>query len=263
MINVLRRIRDRLEGLSDAAVHRAIWAKLIFGTFGRFMNRQRSPFLLSYRPDFDYDYGRFKEFEAIRRNWIKGNSVNNLGDLNRLYALWSNARNVVAEGVEGNFAELGVYKGNSAALLARVAREYGRTTYLLDTFSGFDPGDVANASKHVARAFSDTSLDGVREFVGTDKVEYIIGRFPDSVGHRLDTEKFALVHIDCDLYEPMKAGLEFFYERASRGAIFILHDYDSGHWPGIKNATDEFLLNKPELLVLIPDKSGTAIFRKF
>ena len=42
----------------------------------------------------------------------------------------------------------------------------------------------------------------------------------------------------------------------------IVHDYSSGAWPGIKQAVDEFLLNKPETLVRIPDKSGTAIFKK-
>jgi len=48
----------------------------------------------------------------------------------------------------------------------------------------------------------------------------------------------------------------------SRGGMLVLHDYASGHWPGIRRAGDAFLLDKPERVVLMPDKSGTAIFRK-
>ena len=36
---------------------------------------------------------------------------------------------------------------------------------------------------------------------------------------------FALVHLDCDLYAPMRAGLEFFYPKLVPGGFMIIHDY--------------------------------------
>jgi O-methyltransferase len=60
----------------------------------------------------------------------------------------------------------------------------------------------------------------------------------------------------------MKAGLEVFYDRMSPGGIFILHDYSSGWWEGAKRAVDEFLADKPERLILMPDACGTAVFRR-
>jgi hypothetical protein len=60
----------------------------------------------------------------------------------------------------------------------------------------------------------------------------------------------------------VKAALECFYPRVSPGGILLLHDYSSGHWPGVRQAVDEFFQKLPEKPILIPDKSGTAIVRK-
>ncbi len=48
------------------------------------------------------------------------------------------------EGVEGDFAELGVYQGSTAAVLARQARRLNRRLYLMDTFEGFDRRDLSD-----------------------------------------------------------------------------------------------------------------------
>ena len=74
--------------------------------------------------------------------------------------------------------------------------------------------------------------------------------------------RFALVHLDCDLYAPTRAAMEFFYPRLTRGGLLVVHDYASGHWPGVVRAVDEFLADKPEKPVLIPDKSGSAALVK-
>jgi hypothetical protein len=73
---------------------------------------------------------------------------------------------------------------------------------------------------------------------------------------------YALVHIDCDLYQPMKAALAFFYPRMPKGGMMILHDYSSGLWEGAAQAIDEFCASSGEFLTLWPDKSGTAMIRK-
>lgn len=64
------------------------------------------------------------------------------------------------------------------------------------------------------------------------------------------------------LYAPTKAALEFFYPRMSAGGVLFVHDYASGIWPGVTHAVDELRAATGESLVLLPDKSGTAIIRK-
>ena len=46
------------------------------------------------------------------------------------------------EGVRGDIAELGTYKGDTATVLAAMARRMGTTAWILDTFEGFNPADL-------------------------------------------------------------------------------------------------------------------------
>jgi hypothetical protein len=39
--------------------------KLVFGTVGKAFNRAGSMFILSYRPDFDYDHRQFPDYETF------------------------------------------------------------------------------------------------------------------------------------------------------------------------------------------------------
>lgn len=216
-----------------------------------------SDFYVQHRPDFDLINKRFLNSPSLHDLWIHGVELNNIGDINRLYFLYCNILAIVHRDVPGSFAELGVYKGNSAKLFHTLAPN--RLLYLLDTFSGFSEQDKCYVPENYSN-FDDISLESVKNFIGEDdNIIYCIGRFPETLSMIPDSELFAMVHLDCDLYEPMKEGLEYFYPRMSPGSIIIIHDYYSGCWPGVTKAVDEFLINKRENLVHIPDKSGTAI----
>ena len=85
---------------------------------------------------------RTPEFRALYQSWIAGNRRGNGGDLTRLYAFILNIKHCLADGVAGDFAELGVWRGNSAAVLAHFAALSDRRVYLFDTFTGFDARDL-------------------------------------------------------------------------------------------------------------------------
>jgi len=212
-------------------------------------------------PDFVYydvpTYRRLREF------WADDGSRNNAGDCTRLLAILLNVKSLLEEGIEGSFAELGVWRGNSAKVLRELTPD--RKFFLFDTFEGFPEQDAkVDPAAPSASGFSDTSLERVKKFVGESaNTFYCVGYFPQTADHVPKDEKFAFVHLDCDLEAPIKAGLEFFYPRLSAGGTILIHDYESGgKWPGVKRAVDEFLKDKPERLILLPDKSGSAIFRK-
>jgi O-methyltransferase len=63
-------------------------------------------------------------------------------------------------------------------------------------------------------------------------------------------------------YKPFKAGLEFFYPRLVDGGFLVMHDYGSLWWDGTEKAIDEFFADKPESVIPIPDRAGTAAIRK-
>lgn len=236
-------------------------AQGVMSTIGAYCNSKNSKIYLSYRPDSHFDFDGFPNFTEMYGSFVHNSRRHNSGDLVRLYFLLLNIARVLKDAIPGDFAEIGVYRGNTASILAQAARIGERRLFLFDTFSGFDLADQAETERP-SSAFTDTSLESVKEFVGTERVEYVVGRFPDSLSTVELAERFAIVHLDCDLYRPTAAGLAYFYPRVSSGGLLILHDCTSGHWSGSAQAVDEFFKDKPERPVLMPDKSGTAIIVK-
>jgi ADP-heptose:LPS heptosyltransferase len=201
------------------------------------------------------------DLQDLMRGFTKGND-NNRGDINRFYALALIFDQIMKEQIQGDLAELGVYKGNTAYMLADFARRTGATAYLLDTFEGFSAEDLQGIDANKRFEFADTSLDGVKALVGSAGVHYVKGYFPGTATQIPGDARFALVHIDCDLYAPFVAALEFFYPRLMPGGFFIMHDYASLHWDGAERAVDEFFADKPESVMPLPDGSGTVVVRK-
>lgn len=183
-------------------------------------------------------------------------------DMTRFFAFCLVLDQIVKDKVSGDFAELGVWKGYSAAFLATISRRLGRKIYLLDTYEGFDEKDLSSNEKHLRGAFSDTSLKAVRDRVGEQDTVFIKGYFPDTASQIPNNSKFSLVHIDCDLEAPMRAALEYFYPRMQPGGFILMHDYSSLFWDGTQRTIDEFFSNKPECVVPLPDLAGTAVIRR-
>lgn len=195
--------------------------------------------------------------------WIRGNEKNNSGDLNRFFLLNLCIDFLIEEGINGNVAELGVYKGNSAVLLAKYARRVNSTAYLFDTFEGFDEKDLVDIDADKGKlSFSDTSLPDVQRMIGERNAIFVKGYFPDSLAQIGEVDSFSLVHIDCDLEKPFVSALDYFYPRLKEGGFLIMHDYSSLFWPGAKKAIDNFFEDKAEFVIPVPDKSGTCIVRK-
>src|SRR4029077_58214 len=135
-----------------------------------------------------------------------------------------------------------------------------RLLYLFDTFAGF-PAEALE--KGDDRRFKDTSQDKVARFIGDlGNVVFRAGYFPQTTAG-LEQEKFALVMLDFDLYRSAIDALTFFYPRLVPRGYFFLHDFNSPESDyAISRAASEFLADKPEGLVEIPDEWGSAVFRK-
>jgi O-methyltransferase len=166
------------------------------------------------------------------------------------------------EKVAGAFAEVGVYRGETSAFLH--AQSPQRRLYLFDTFEGFHPDDLEGRTDE---RFRDTSEEQVAAYLAAQvgdisNVVFRKGYFPGTA-EGLEGAMFAFVMLDVDLYLPAVACFEFFYPRMARGGYFFMHDYNSpeSDW-AIRRACTEFLKDKPELILELPDVLGSAVFRK-
>jgi len=181
----------------------------------------------------------------------------------RFYNLWLQIQRLNQENIPGSFAELGVYKGDTARVLHLC--DPGRKLHLYDTFEGFPSDDLkvesGKAAAYTTKHFADTSFEKVRTRIGEHpNIVYHKGYFPESVTDN-SNEVFALVSLDVDLANPTKAGLEFFYPRLSPGGIILIHDYNND-WPELVNAVNNFTSTIPESLIAVPDADSTVMILK-
>ena len=181
----------------------------------------------------------------------------------RLYNLWFQVAQLKKNKISGAFAELGVHKGETARAIHHM--DETRIFYLFDTFKGFRKEDLALENQTDGRfttgMFADTSLEQVEHYIdGNNNIHFKPGFFPETAAG-LETEKFALVHIDADLYAPTIEALKFFYPRLNKGGVIIVHDYNHT-WEGIPKAINEFIGTIPESLIELSDWQGSAMILK-
>jgi O-methyltransferase len=185
-------------------------------------------------------------------------------DFCRLMSIRLAAERIIEKNIPGSIAELGVYRGELAAILNRLFPD--RTLYLFDTFEGFSDKDLSDGqeekhSKAAVGDFKDTSLDTVLSRMAyPERVVTRKGYFPATVDGLEDT--FALVSLDVDLYKPTLAGLDYFYPRLSKGGCIFIHDYNNRRYKGVRSAVEEFADTAAVPLVQLPDFGGTVILPK-
>lgn len=174
-------------------------------------------------------------------------------------------RHIVENKIQGDLAEVGVYKGATAKLIHHYMPE--KLFHLFDTFEGFtDKGrekELQNTGHQTeANQFADVSMDDVRKNIYPQNSNVVLykGYFPESAPDIIYGKKFSFVHLDADLYDPIKSGLDFFYPRMAKNGIILVHDYNA--WPGARKAVDEFFINRAEMPIPMPDKSGSAVIVK-
>jgi hypothetical protein len=145
--------------------------------------------------------------------------------------------------IYGSVAEGGVYRGNFAYEINRVFPD--KKLYLFDTFTGFDEKDIEQDYKNnfsksrEQNNFMETSEELViGKLIYPEKAILKKGYFPESAEGVEET--FCFVNLDFDLYQPILAGLEYFYPRMVKGGIILIHDYFSETYKGVKQAVFEF-----------------------
>jgi len=183
-------------------------------------------------------------------------------DKSRFFNFWFQTQRLDEKQIEGAYAELGVYKGDTSEILHIMSPD--REIHLFDTFEGFTERDLKDetgkAATYTTHNFADTSIDQVKNRLKSNKFHFHKGYFPNST-EGLPKQKYALVVLDADLYNPTIAGLEYFYPLMSKGGIILIHDHNPD-WPGIMQAVREFSSNISDVFIQLLDKDDTIMMVK-
>ena len=181
--------------------------------------------------DYLKSYGNFKSSNDDRR-WM-------LAQLARL------VRNV-----PGDTVECGVYRGASSSVICEEneSSSFSKKHHIFDSFEGLSEPDAQDGN-HWTQGDLFCGLAEVKRNLSQYKnVNYYQGWIPDRFPE-VSRERFSLVHIDVDLFQPTLDSLAFFYERMQQGGIIICDDYGISNCPGATSAVDGFLLDKKEKML--------------
>ena len=171
----------------------------------------------------------------------------------RLVHLADTVRHADALGLPGDIVECGTWNGGAAAIMAAAAYETPtaaaageRTVWVFDSFAGLPPpGAQDGVTEH--RAFFTGWCTGDpanveaafrRTGVPPERLRTVAGWFEDTLP-AAPVGQIAVLHVDCDWYEPVQTVLRTLYDRVVPGGFVTVDDY--GLWPGARRAVDEHL----------------------
>jgi len=165
----------------------------------------------------------------------------------RLYTLWQAARNAAPLGLP--VVEVGSFRGGSAALLAEALRSVPggpREVHVVDTFEGhIDATFSAHDSEDHRGKFRDTNYEDVRAFLAVYPGVQVHQGDASAVIAGWPERRYALVHLDVDLYGPTLDCLDYFGPRLTPGGVFVMDDYESPTCPGVSVAVQEYIARVP------------------
>jgi O-methyltransferase len=164
--------------------------------------------------------------------------------VDRCYVLHTLMKQALTIG--GDIVECGVYRGGTAAMMARMIIESGRgqKIYLFDTFGGMPKTDEMR-DWHQEGDFSDTSLAEVAAFVGAPGIAiFRKGLIPDAFAG-LERLQIAFAHIDVDIYRSVLNSIEFIWPWLTPVGFVVFDDYGFASCPEARQAVDEFFMQTP------------------
>lgn len=155
---------------------------------------------------------------------------------------------VVADQIEGDFIETGVWKGGATIFMRGFleANDIGnRKVWVADSFEGLPPPaehDQGMDFTKTAFPYLAIGLDEVRELFHRyelldDQVVFLKGWFKDTLP-TAPIEKLAVLRLDGDLYSSTWDALINLYHKLSPGGFAIIDDYYS--FPGCRTAVDDY-----------------------
>lgn len=192
---------------------------------------------ISEQPDF-------QEAAAIAhgRSIVSPDRLMNLYMLIRLYLPKIGA---------GQIVEYGSFKGGSAMFMAKLAQRYLPNTkvYGLDTFQGLPaPNSEIDGLPAGEFASSYDEVTGAAKAAGLDNLHFVRGLFSDTAPAILqEAGKLAMIHIDCDLYEPVSYAYEISKPFMVPGGYLVFDDATEGSCLGATEAVESLLIRRDGL----------------
>jgi O-methyltransferase len=181
----------------------------------------------------------------------------------RMWTLSALARQ--CQGLPGNFAEFGVWRGGCAfMIMSRTTVSEDHRFFLFDTFAGTPLDRLTRHEREVgfASGLGQTSLEYVDEVLARWRPRYSL--HPGDVFETLstvDVGDLSFAHVDLNAMAPSRLALEYAYEHMIPGGVIVFDDYGFASYSDQRVMIDEFFDTRPETLVVLPTGQAFALKR--
>lgn len=146
---------------------------------------------------------------------------------------------------EGDFVELGCYKGDTSLLLAEILRGSGKRLWIYDSFEGLPEKGAEDASV-MGEDFKGgelfvTKREVKERFLRAGLPVPVIKKawFNELISSDLP-EKISFAFLDGDFYESIRDSLRLVEGKMVPGGVIIVHDYENPALPGVLRAVSEW-----------------------
>jgi len=153
----------------------------------------------------------------------------------------------------GDIHEFGSFRGGSAVFMGTILKELGRPAkvYAYDTYEGMPPTDPVR-DLHNEGDFKDVGYAELLAYIEekglAPYVETVRGEFGATLPSILRRgAAIGLMHVDCDIYEPIKYVVRVGFPAMSKGAHVIFDDPLYGSGLGAFDAVQELLIREMNL----------------
>ena len=210
------------------------------------------------------DLEKDKEFQDLYSKVGKEKSKYTLTSMERCYSLYKAIQYITKGDILGDIVECGVWRGGSAMLAALTlikSQQTHRKIYLYDTYEGMPEPTDKDIDIHGVpyrllwkkeKEFLSVSLDEVKKNIFStgypkENIIFVKGMVQDTIPNTVP-KQIALLRLDTDLYESTYHELFHLYPKTTSQGVIIIDDY--GHFQGSQEATEKYLSQNPQKVLL-------------
>ena len=159
----------------------------------------------------------------------------------------------LVETIPGDFAEIGVFRGDTFSKLVPIAKQQSKLIHAFDSFRGMDdPGEHDWRQKGQFDVGGPNGFARLMEAHGIPAREFTMweGFIPDCFEKAPNEIRFSFVLLDVDNYLPTRDALSWLWPRMNVGGLLALDDFLPSHDGEASKAIKEFLRERQDFHIV-------------
>lgn len=198
------------------------------------------------------DYFSGNTYDPARREigWDWPSMAHSMIGRRRMRNLRECVETVLRDGVPGDIAETGVWRGGASIYVRAILKAhqvFDRVVWAADSYKGLPPpdpdfypadaGSIFHTYTQLAVSLAVVKKNFAKYGLLDDQVRFLEGWFSETL-QQAPIERLAVLRLDGDLYESTMDGLLALYPKVSDGGFVIVDDY---YLPPCRQAVHDYL----------------------